>query len=63
MNEVTETTFNHRINFTLFPSDPLLGINIHNAEVWCYDDKFRHIFSIELGLLFFKLSYSNINWK
>lgn len=63
MNEVTETTFNHRVNFALFPNEPLLGINVHNTEVLCYDNEFRPIFSIEFGFLFFKISYSHMSWK
>lgn len=63
MSNVTETTFNHKVAFSFFPSEPLLGINVHNTEVLCYDDEFRPVFSIEFGFLFFTISYSNMNWK
>lgn len=63
MSNVTENTFNHKVNFTLFPSEPLLGINTINASVKCADEQFRNVLSIEVGLLFFKVSYSNMIWK
>lgn len=63
MSNVTETTFNHKFHVALLPSEPLLGINVHNTEVLCYDDEFRPVFSIEFGFLFFTLSYSNMKWN
>jgi len=63
MSNVTETTFNHKVTFRLFPAEPLLGINTINAEVKCADEQFRSVLSVEFGLIFFKLSYSHMNWK
>lgn len=63
MSEVTENTFNHRVNIAFLPKEPLIGINVHNTEVLCYDDQFRPIFSIEFGFLFFTISYSHISWE
>lgn len=63
MSNITEDVFNHRFAITLLPKEPLIGLKINNVEVLCVDEKFRPLFGIELGFLFFTLSYSHINWK
>jgi len=63
MSDVTENTFNHKFYISLLPSEPLVGIKIHNTEALCIDEQFRPLFGIELGFLFFTLSYTHIKWK
>jgi hypothetical protein len=63
MSNITKEVFNHKVNLTFLPTEPLIGLNIHNCEVLCADEEFRPLFGIEIGLLFFTLSYTNISWK
>ena len=63
MSNVTQEVFNHKVTLTLLPKEPLIGFNFHNTQVLCADKKLRPLFGIEIGLLFFKFTYTNITWK
>ena len=47
-------------NIVLLPEEPMLGIQIINAPCVVKDDKIEKVIGLELGLLFFKLSWVRI---
>lgn len=63
MSNLTKEVFNHKVTIQFLPAEPLVGLNIHNTQVICADEKARPLFGLELGFLFFTLSYTNVSWK
>ncbi len=47
-------------NITLLPEEPMLGIQILNANCVVEDDQIKKMIGLELGFIFFKLSYMRI---
>lgn len=63
MQKIDKAMFNHAFNITFLPKEPLLGVKGINCEVLCVDDVYRPLYGIEIGLVFFKISYVNLQWK
>jgi hypothetical protein len=63
MNKVDKVMFDHKVDVTFLPKEPLFGIKGINCEVLCIDDVYRPVYGFEIGLLFFKFSYVHLFWK
>lgn len=61
MNEIDPIQFKNKFSLELFPTETLLGIKKVNCEVLCTDQKYRPVLGIEIGFIFFTLSYVNID--
>ena len=61
MNKIDPLLLKHRFNVSFFPNEILFGFKIVNCEVLCDDDKYRNVYEIEVGYIFFTASYININ--
>lgn len=61
MNKVTPLIFKNRFNLELLPTETLLGVKLINCQVLCEDDIYRLVFGIEIGCIFFTISYANMN--
>ncbi len=61
MNKINPHVFKYRFDISFFPNETLFGIKTVNCEVLCDDDKYRHVYGIELGYIFFTISFININ--
>tara|TARA_B100000780_G_C21101713_1_gene444637 strand:+ start:1464 stop:1652 length:189 start_codon:yes stop_codon:yes gene_type:complete len=60
MNKVNPMVFKHKFNVEFLPAQTLLGLKTVNCEVMCEDDKYRPVIGLEIGLIFFTISYVNI---
>tara|TARA_R110002153_G_scaffold185458_3_gene338564 strand:+ start:944 stop:1108 length:165 start_codon:yes stop_codon:yes gene_type:complete len=47
-------------NLIILPNEPMLGIQILNANCVVEDDQIKKIIGLELGLFFIKLSWIRI---
>jgi len=60
MNQVNPLIFKNKFSIEFFPTETLLGIKAVNCEVLCEDDQYRWVNGIEIGFIFFTLSYVNM---
>jgi hypothetical protein len=60
MNKVNPLIFKNKIALELLPTETLFGLKIINCEVLCEDDKYRKVYGVEIGFIFFTISYVNI---
>jgi hypothetical protein len=61
MNKVTPLIFKNRFNLELLPTETLLGVKLINCQVLCEDDVYRLVSGIEIGFVFFTISYANMH--
>ena len=61
MNKIDHLQFKSKFSLELFPTETLLGIKTVNCEVLCEDDNYRHVYGLEVGYIFFIISFININ--
>tara|TARA_R110000803_G_scaffold44543_1_gene94236 strand:- start:789 stop:977 length:189 start_codon:yes stop_codon:yes gene_type:complete len=62
MNKLNPILFKNKFAIELLPAETLLGIKSVNCEVLCDDDIYRQVTGVEIGLIFIKLSYVNIQF-
>lgn len=62
MNKLNPILFKHKFAMELLPSETLLGIKSVNCEVLCDDDIYREVKGVEIGIVFIKFSYVNIQF-
>jgi hypothetical protein len=60
MNKANPLVFKNKINLELLPKETLIGLKIINCEILCEDDKYRSVYGLEVGLIFFTFSYVNM---
>ena len=63
MQEIDRNTFNYRFTVELLPSEMLIGLKVVNCEGLCFDQKYRTILGLEIGLIFFKISFVHMLWE
>ena len=63
MNQVDSNTFNHKFSVTPLPAEMLFGIKTINCNVKCNDDVYRPVTGVEIGFIFFKVSYAHMRWE
>ena len=61
MNKIDPYLLRWRFDVSFFPKETLFGFKIVNCEVLCEDDLYRHVYGLEVGFIFFTISYININ--
>ena len=61
MNKVNPLIFKNRFNVEFLPTETLLGVKLINCQVLCEDDIYRLVSGIEIGFIFFTLSYANMH--
>mgnify|MGYP003133391738 CR=1 FL=1 len=61
MNKLDPLKFNHRFNVEFLPNETLFGIKVINCKVLCDDDQYHPVIGIELGFIFFTLSYVKLS--
>ena len=57
MNKIDHLQFKSKFSLELFPTETLLGIKTVNCEVLCEDDNYRPIGGVELGFIFFTITF------
>lgn len=60
MEKVNPLIFKNKLAIEMLPTETLLGIKTINCEVLCEDDKYRKVYGVEIGLIFFTISYVNM---
>jgi hypothetical protein len=61
MNKINPLIFKNRFNIELLPTEPMFGLKFINCQVLCEDDVYRLVSGIEIGFIFFTLSYANMH--
>ena len=61
MNKINPLIFKNRVNVEFLPTEPILGIKLINCEVLCEDERYRQVTGIEIGFIFFTISYGNMH--
>jgi hypothetical protein len=61
MNKVDPIQFKHKFSIEFLPNETLLGIKSVNCEILCTDDQYRPVAGVELGFIFFTITYVNIS--
>ena len=62
MKKINPLNWKHKIAIEVLPTETLLGIKLINCEVMCEDDLYRPALGVELGFIFFTISYVNISY-
>ena len=57
MKKINQLQFKHKFNLEVFPTETLLGVRIINCEVLCEDKQYRGLGGIEIGCIFFTISF------
>ena len=57
MKEINELQFKHKLSVEFLPTESLLGVKAINCEVLCEDKEYRPLAGIELGFIFFTITY------
>ena len=57
MKKINQLQFKHTFNLEVFPTETLLGVRIINCEVLCEDKQYRGLGGIEIGCIFFTISF------
>jgi hypothetical protein len=61
MNKINPLIFKNRVNVEFLPTEPIFGLKLINCKVLCEDDKYRQVIGIEVGFIFFTISYANMH--
>ena len=61
MDKINPLIFRNRFNIELLPTEPILGFKLINCQVLCEDDIYRLVSGIEIGFIFFTISYANMH--
>tara|TARA_R110002051_G_scaffold321795_2_gene410448 strand:+ start:23683 stop:23871 length:189 start_codon:yes stop_codon:yes gene_type:complete len=57
MKEINELQFKHKLSVEFLPTESLFGVKTVNCEVLCKDKEYRPLGGIELGFIFFTITY------
>jgi hypothetical protein len=60
MEKINPLIFKNKISLELLPKETLFGLKTINCEILCEDDKYRPVYGIEIGFIFFTFSYANM---
>ncbi|MBE18116.1 MAG: hypothetical protein CMH79_05070 [Nitrospinae bacterium] len=63
MKKTHKGILTREFNVEVLPNEPLLGIKIHNCHLVDDNNIDRPMFRIELGLLIFTFSFTNVNYN
>jgi len=57
MKKIDQLQFKTKFSIEILPTETLLGIKAINCEVLCKDDIYRSLGGIEIGFVFFTISF------
>ena len=60
MKKVNPLIFKNKLSIELLPTETLIGIKVVNCNVLCEDDIYRPVIGIEIGFIFFTISFVNM---
>jgi hypothetical protein len=60
MKKINPLIFKNKISLEFLPEETLIGIKIINCEVLCEDEIYRPVIGIEIGFIFFTISFVNM---
>lgn len=60
MEQPNPMTFKHKFSLEILPTETLLGAKLINCDVLCDDKQYHSVIGIELGFIFFTISYVNL---
>jgi len=63
MTPINKETFSKNISIELLPLEMLIGVRFINCKVLCDDEKYRPVIGLELGFIFFKLTFAYMKWE
>lgn len=63
MDKINEETFSTKFSIEFLPTEMLVGIRVVNCKVLCDDKKYRPVLGLELGFIFFKLTFVKMKWE
>jgi|TARA_R110000796_G_scaffold124037_2_gene238449 hypothetical protein len=60
MKKVNPSIFKRKTTIEFLPTETLLGLKMVNCDVLCEDDTYRPVLGVELGFIFFTISFINM---
>ncbi len=54
--------FSHKLSLQLLPPEILLGVSTINYDYLCDDQQYRPVMGVEIGFIFFKISFMYMKW-
>jgi hypothetical protein len=60
MEKINPLVFKNKISLEILPTETLFGLKTVKCEVLCEDDEYRPVIGIEIGFIFFTISYVNM---
>lgn len=60
MKKVNPLIFKNKLSIELLPTETLIGIKVVNCNVLCEDDIYRPVIGIEIGFIFFTITFVNM---
>jgi hypothetical protein len=60
MKKVNPLIFKNKLSIELLPTETLIGIKTVNCQVLCEDDIYRSVIGIEIGFIFFTITFVNM---
>lgn len=63
MDKINKETFSTKFSIEFLPTEMLIGIRVINCKVLCDDKKYRPVLGLELGFIFFKLTFVKMKWE
>ena len=63
MDKINQETFSNKFSIEFLPTEMLIGIRVVNCKVLCDDKKYRPVLGLELGFIFFKLTFVKMKWE
>jgi hypothetical protein len=57
MKKINQLQFKHKFNIEFLPTETLFGARIINCEILCEDKQYRSLGGIEIGFIFFTISF------
>ena len=60
MKKVNPLIFKNKLSIELLPTETLFGIKTVNCQILCEDDIYRSVIGIEIGFIFFTITFVNM---
>lgn len=57
MKKINQLQFKNKFNIEFLPTETLFGVRIINCEILCEDKQYRALGGIEIGFIFFTISF------
>lgn len=57
MKKINQLQFKSKLSVEVLPTETLLGVKLINCEVLCEDDEYRPMIGVEVGFIFFTITF------